>query len=411
VAGYLSNGPKALRCELARIETQVQGPNRKYLVDYGDYLGLNNRKERTIMKRLMELRIVCRLGVCDDLKKLTRTEVEEIVRQINRLEVQNRLGKNTHKPVATYSKARIRITFKAFMKWLLGNKADELVGWIKMDRGAVISKLPDELLTEDDVERLLNACKNPRDKALISLLWDAGARIGEILNLKVKDIVMSADSPCYVMLDGKTGRRRTPLSVSVPFLARYINEMRRDVGAEAPLFITINHNTPTANALDYTNVKMLFEDLKERSRLSKRLHSHLFRYSRCSFLASKGMPNEAMKLFFGWSNLKMLDHYSKLSGKQVDEAFYTTLGMKENVEPEKPKLAIKQCWKCHTNNETMARYCANCGNPLDKSPVEQLDEMESVKQRLDKMTRAFDLLMEKAEPHTRAGILEVLESK
>jgi site-specific recombinase XerD len=416
MAGYLSSGPRELKGELARIERHVQEPNRKYLVDYGDFLGLNNRKERTAMKRLIELRTVCQLGVCNDFKNMTKAEVEEIVRRINRLERNNRLGQSLHMPLAAYSKARIRITFKAFVKWLLGDRANELVGWVKMDRAAGTSKLPDELLTEDDVEKLLNACRNQRDKALIALLWDAGARIGEVLNLRVKDVVMSASSPSYVLLDGKTGRRRTPLSVSVPFLARYINDMRRDAGADAPLFITIRLNTPTNNALDYTNVKMLFEDLKGRSNLNKRLHSHLFRYSRCTFLATHGMSSVALERFFGWKNTKMPDHYSRLSGQQVDSEFFSAVGMKEEGEPEKPKLVSRPCYKCHVNNEATAKCCINCGSPLDKSPTEQLDEMETLRSELDKTKEAMaetqqnlEVLMKKLGFNPRTPLKTVLE--
>ena len=37
-------------------------------------------------------------------------------------------------------------------------------------------------------ERMYNTCNNPRDRILVALLWKTGRRIGEILELKVRDI-------------------------------------------------------------------------------------------------------------------------------------------------------------------------------------------------------------------------------
>jgi integrase len=46
-----------------------------------------------------------------------------------------------------------------------------------------------DLITRGDIERMLDACNNARDKALISLLYDSGCRIWEILTLRMEDIV------------------------------------------------------------------------------------------------------------------------------------------------------------------------------------------------------------------------------
>ncbi|MGA2789578.1 MAG: site-specific integrase [Candidatus Bathyarchaeia archaeon] len=53
------------------------------------------------------------------------------------------------------------------------------------------------------------AAENPRDKALISVLYESGCRIGEILSLKIRN---KFDNNCSVLIvNGKTGQHRVRL--------------------------------------------------------------------------------------------------------------------------------------------------------------------------------------------------------
>ena len=51
-------------------------------------------------------------------------------------------------------------------------------------------KLPgqDGLLTEDDIKKLVEATDHPRNKALISLLYESGCRVGEIASLQINNV-------------------------------------------------------------------------------------------------------------------------------------------------------------------------------------------------------------------------------
>lgn len=62
------------------------------------------------------------------------------------------------------------------MRWIKCNFRDD-------------KKLPEELLTEEDVTKLIEAAQHPRDKALVFLLYESGCRIGELLNVKIKNVL------------------------------------------------------------------------------------------------------------------------------------------------------------------------------------------------------------------------------
>ncbi|MDY7083330.1 MAG: tyrosine-type recombinase/integrase, partial [Halobacteria archaeon] len=119
--------------------------------------------------------------------------------------------------VDTYKKV-----LRSFWKWMNDGETTEEVAWISVGNGGN-DKLPQDLLTKEDVEAQIDACKNPRDKAFVSLLWETGARIGELIDLTVGDIEDRAHGK-KVTLDGKTGSRRLPLVESVPYLNRWLSE-------------------------------------------------------------------------------------------------------------------------------------------------------------------------------------------
>ena len=59
---------------------------------------------------------------------------------------------------------------KKFLQWL-----GEDTSWIK-GRNVESKILPEELLTEDEILRMVNVADNFRDKALVYVLWDSVSR-------------------------------------------------------------------------------------------------------------------------------------------------------------------------------------------------------------------------------------------
>ncbi|MEK6902617.1 MAG: tyrosine-type recombinase/integrase, partial [archaeon] len=109
---------------------------------------------------------------------------------------------------AEWTKADYRIILKRFYKWLLGNNEEFpiQVKWIRY-REPKNTILPEELLTEEEVLRVVDKTKLIRDKAFIYLLYESGARIGEILTLSIKHVTIG-NPISSILVSGKTGQRR-----------------------------------------------------------------------------------------------------------------------------------------------------------------------------------------------------------
>lgn len=174
-------------------------------------------------------------------------------------------------------------------------------------------KLPQELLSETEVQQIIDAISTVRDKTLFSLLYETGARIGEILNMKVCDVIFD-DKGAYVMLDGKTGQRRNRIIKSIPLLKEWITTVPTD---DSKRFLWI---TKDDNRLGYPMIRKILKKLEKQLKLNKRLYPHLFRHSRSTELA-KYLTEQQLKAYLGWTaDSKMAGTYVHLSGKDVDNA-------------------------------------------------------------------------------------------
>lgn len=398
---YFHAGEYRLVGELEKLK-KLPNPNKSYALEYKEYMEANNRKALTLYRRLSELRFLLELTGNKDAKHLTRLEVEEIVRHVNKAKRKSSQGEKSNVDMAATTKGKIKLTLKAFMKWLLNSDTyPENVAWIKIkDEGN--RKLPEEMLSEEEITRLIDACRNQRDKTLIALLWDTGMRVGELLALQIKDVSLQKEGISHIMIPQvKSDMRRCPITYSVPYLANYLNSMRKDAKPEDPLFVVLHNGIASNSAIDYPHIRKLLGDLKIRAKLAKRLYPHLFRHSRATYYANR-LTEQQAKIYFGWArDSSMMAKYVHLSGRDIDDAVMKVNGL-GSKEAEIPKPQIKRCLKCHDINELTAHNCKNCGSPLDV--VEQMKENQEMQDRIDRLENAIRLLVERVDSKTKQEI-------
>ena len=70
--------------------------------------------------------------------------------------------------------------------------------------------MPEYLLTENDLNKIINATDNMQLKLLIGLLYESGARIGEILTLQLQNVSFNTYG-ARISVKGKTGQRVIPI--------------------------------------------------------------------------------------------------------------------------------------------------------------------------------------------------------
>jgi len=159
------------------------------------------------------------------------------------------------------------------------------------------SKLPEELLTEDEIERMTEAARTQRDRAFVSVLYESGLRIGEMLSLKIKNVHLE-EHGATLTFNGKTGIRRVRITSSSQKVANWIKSHPLREDPNAPLWVSLGTRNRDRTIKGKT-VNALLKDLARKAGIEKRIYPHLFRHSRSVHL-SKYLTEAQTKELFGW---------------------------------------------------------------------------------------------------------------
>jgi len=289
---------------------------------------------------------------------------------------------------ADSTRAEMRVTLKKFYNWLRGCEPKTYppeVSWIRNTRRKG-HKLPEDMLTEEDIKALINATDNFRDKAFVAVLAESGCRISELLGIRIKHVRFD-DYGAQLTVDGKTGMRTVRIISSVPYITQWMNEHPNKDDVDAYLWLSKRKGN---KALSYIRAKMLLRQLKERCGVKKAVNPHNFRHSRATFLANH-LSDAQLKQHFGWTqSSSMASVYIHLSGRDVDKALLKINGINIDDEKEsKNSLVPKNCMRCETVNPPTNKFCLRCGFALDeKTMVETIEndlKMKKSNNILDKM--------------------------
>lgn len=210
---------------------EIHPDNADLLHDYRRDKKLNGISAATQQRNLSYLKVVAEHVSDSRFQDMDVDDVKDIVAWVHGRDLADAT-------VNTYKKA-----LRQFWIWMNDGEAPPEVDWMKIDSGASTDTLPKDLLTREDIKAQIEAAKNPRDKALISMLYETGARIGELIDLTVGDIE-DRDHGKKVVIDGKTGSRRLPLVRSVPHINDWLNK-HPNPEKDAPLWCKIQQGGPT----------------------------------------------------------------------------------------------------------------------------------------------------------------------
>lgn len=198
----------------------------------------------------------------------------------------------------------IKVVIKRFYKWLEGDDEyyPKKVRWLKTNYRR--HDMPKEILSMREVHDILEAACCFNTRVLISLLWETGARIGELLKVRAGNVSFD-DYGAFVVVDGKTGCRRIRVIESAGALKRLTKRAR----ANKKLF-----------PFSYNTYAERIKRCVDAAGITKRVTPHLFRHSRATYLANY-LTEFQLKKMFGWTmSSDMPAVYVHLSGADVDTA-------------------------------------------------------------------------------------------
>ena len=166
-----------------------------------------------------------------------------------------------------------------------------------------------EIVSDEDIERLRDHCFNPRDLAIIDLLYSTGIRVGELVNLNISDVNFETRE-CIVL--GKGGKERKVYfdAKAKLHLQNYLNKRKDDNPA---LFVTLDC---PHDRVKISGIEIRVRQLGRSLNLNK-IHPHKFRRTMATRAIDKGMPIEQVQRLLGHSQIDTTMQYAMVNQNNV----------------------------------------------------------------------------------------------
>lgn len=169
-----------------------------------------------------------------------------------------------------------------------------------------------EIINDEAIEKLRDACTCKRDLAIIDLLYSTGIRVGELVNLNISDINFE-ERECIVFGKGDKERRVYFDAKAKLHLIAYLKTRRDNNPA---LFVTLDE---PFDRLKISGVEIRLRRLGRSLNLDK-IHPHKFRRTMATRAIDKGMPVEQVQKILGHSQIDTTMQYAIVNQTNVKTA-------------------------------------------------------------------------------------------
>lgn len=191
-----------------------------------------------------------------------------------------------------------------------------------------------EHLTPEAIKLLLEqpnkySAKGRRDLTLMSVLYDTGARVQELIDIKVCDVIL--DSPAVIVLTGKGNKtRRVPIMKNtIVLLQNYLleNNLNKHWKKDYPLFTNNQHKKLTREGISYIITKYVKSIRKSSTIVPAKVRPHMLRHSKAMHLLQAGVNLIYIRDFLGHVELKTTEIYARVDTETKRKAI-------ENAYPD-----------------------------------------------------------------------------
>lgn len=170
--------------------------------------------------------------------------------------------------------------------------------------------------------------KGRRDLTLMSILYDTGTRVQELIDIKVCDVIL--ENPAVIILTGKGNKTRgVPIMKNaVLLLQNYImeNKLNKPWKNEYPLFTNSQNHKLTKEGVAYIIAKYAKSARKTSPIVPYKIKVHMFRHSKAMHLLQAGVNLIYIRDFLGHVDLKTTEIYARADTETKRKAI-------ENVYP------------------------------------------------------------------------------
>jgi len=367
-------------------------------------------------------------------KDMTRQDIIDFLDRLRKPEPLDSL----HKWVGTYENNRIVLL--RFFRWLhcsdpINTPPTQRPKPEVMQNIPSIRRLeksiykPTDIWTHEDELLFCKHCLSKRDRAYLMVARGTGCRPSEIVNMKIKDLViMQMEDRSHIAkitVNGKTGNRTVRIYYAYPFVKDWLsNGHPFPTVPDVPVFCgTGKKNTGrkisahTIGKIFAIYKKIVFpkfldsptvsdEDKRKiRDLLKKPWNPHFRRHTATTEISKRLKDPVLINEYMGWSQkgntrLRYQHYYDNDSVEAMLVADGLILpGSVVGGKNKRDLLKPKQCPNCDESNKPEAKFCVKCKFVLSFDAYnERIEEADHFRKSLEEMQNrqtAFELVLKK----------------
>jgi integrase/recombinase XerC len=174
-----------------------------------------------------------------------------------------------------------------------------------------------QFLSHDEVFDLIDAVIEPRDRAILELLYSTGIRVGEAESMKCCDVDMQKG---FIMVTGKGSKQRyvpigsrAMISISTYLRTRGIHD---PIYCTEPLFLNSRGGT-----LRSRSIRRIIYQWSMQAALARHVSPHVIRHTFASHLLDAGADLRSIQEMLGHASLSTTQRYTHLSVDKLMDVY------------------------------------------------------------------------------------------
>lgn len=212
-------------------------------------------------------------------------------------------------------------SLRSFFKYLKSNNIVNNNPMMLISNPKLEKKLP-KYLNFDEVEKLLNSFENNnyiglRNSLILEMLYSTGIRVGEIINIKVKDISISNRN---IKITGKGNKERI-----VYFGTKCLNLLEKYLKDSYPI---LNKNkseylllSKTGKKINDREIRCIIDEATKISGIEVKVSPHVLRHTFATHMLSDGADLRSVQELLGHENLSTTQIYTHLTNEKIRSVY------------------------------------------------------------------------------------------
>jgi len=164
-----------------------------------------------------------------------------------------------------------------------------------------------EVLTKDEMKRLIEVTHNIKHKLIIKLLYGCGLRVSEIVNLKKPNFNFNED-----LIHIKLGKGKKDRFVKIPEILKQELINYSNLNDNEIFFVSTR-----GRKLTTATIQKIIKNSSKKAEIKKNISPHTLRHSFATHLLEQGTDLRIIQKLLGHSDIKTTQIYLKVSNQSI----------------------------------------------------------------------------------------------